>query len=37
MRKILGSVTVLLLAGLALAMLAGAANAATAVEYGLIA
>jgi hypothetical protein len=36
MRKILGSLTVLLLAALALAMLAGAANAATAIEYGLI-
>jgi hypothetical protein len=36
MRKILGSLTVLLLATLALAMLASAANAATAIEYGLI-
>jgi hypothetical protein len=37
MRKILVSLTVLLMAALALAMLAGPASAATAIEYGLIA
>ncbi len=37
MRKILGTLSVVLLAVLALAVLAGPASAATAIEYGLIA
>jgi hypothetical protein len=37
MRKILASFGVMVLAALALAMLAGPASAATAIEYGLIA
>jgi hypothetical protein len=36
MRKILGSLTVMLLAALVLAMLAGPASAATAIEYAVI-